>query len=329
MPERSTIAQVVQIGVESTPGTGVPANKQFLSTGVSPAIKVDMQRFRPMGQKFPTVLTPGKEWVEAKIEGSGSYTELTYLLASILTDPGAPTTVDVSARKYTYNPLATSEDSPKTYTIEQGSANRAGKFSNAIINELEIDFERAGGIDVKGSILGQRYQDGITMTATPTAITQQPILPTDIDIYIDPTSGALGTTKMTRALKCSWKISNRWGMLWPLNSAIPSFAATVETEPQSEIKLMVEADTQGMANLAFLRAGGTQFMRISATSPVLAGSTTQKYSVILDQAVKVSDVAEFADQDGIYAIEWTFEMTYDGGWAKYLTASVVNQLASL
>jgi len=328
MPERTTIAQVTQIGVESTPGTGVAANKLFLATGISPAIKVDMQRFRPMGQKFPTVLVPGKEWVEAKIDGSGSYTELTYLLASLLTDPGAPTTVDTTAKKYTYNPSASTEDTPKTFTIEQGSAVRAGKFSYGIVNELQLGFSR-DGIDVSGSVLGQKYQDGITMTATPTAITQLPILPTDIDVYVDPTFGALGTTKLTRALKASWKISDRWGTVWPLNSANASFAATVETEPKSEVKLLLEADTAGMANLPILRAGTTQFLRLSATSPTLAGSTTQKYQVILDQAVKVSDVSEFSDEDGVYAIEYTFEMVFDGGWTRYLQAQVINQLASL
>lgn len=328
MPERSTIAQVVQVGVESTPGTGVPANKLFLATGISPAIKVDMQRFRPMGQKFPTVITPGKEWVEAKIEGSGSYTEMTYLLAALLTDPGAPTTVDVSGKKFTYNPSATTEDSPKTLTVEQGSSVRAGKFSYGLINELELSFAR-DSVEVKGTMLGQKYSDGITMTATPTAITQEPILPTDIDVYMDPTSGALGTTKLTRVLKASWKISDRWGTLWPLNTANSSFAAHVETEPKSEIKLLVEADTAGMAFLTNLRAGSTSFLRISCTSPDLAGNTTQKYQVILDQAVKVSDVAEFSDEDGVYAIEWTFEMTYDGGWAKYFTGQVINKLASL
>lgn len=328
MTERTTIAQVTQVGVESTPGTAVAANKLFLSSGISPAVKVDMQRFRPMGQKFPTVLVPGKEWVEAKLDGQGSYTELTYLFASLFTDPGAPTTVDTSARKYTYNPATSTEDAPKTFTVEQGSAVRAGKFAYGIVNELELQFSR-DSIDVSGTLLGQKYQDAITMTATPTAITQLPILPTDIDIFLDPTSGALGTTKLTRVLKASWKIADRFGTVWPLNTANASFVSHVEIEPKSEVKLLVEADSSGMANLTAMRGGTTQFLRIACTSPTLAGSTTQKYSVILDQAIKVSDVAEFSDEDGVYALEFTFEMVYDGGWGKYFTGQVINQLASL
>lgn len=328
MTERSTIAQVVQIGVESTPGTGVAANKQFLSTGISPGVKVEMQNFRPMGTKFPTIIVPGKEWTEAKIDGAASYTEMAYLLASLLTDPGAPATVDTSAKKYTYTPSITTEDSPKTFTVEQGSSVRAGKFTYGIINELEIVFDR-GGITIGGTMLGQRYQDGITMTATPTAIAQMPILPTDIDVYLDTTSGGLGGTKLTRVLKAGWKMSNRFGTFWPLNSANTSFQGTVEIEPKTEIKLMVEADSTGMANLTAMRAGTTQFLRIAATSPTLAGAATQHFQVILDQAVKVADVSEFQDDEGIYAIEFTLEAVYDATWTHALQAQVINQLASL
>lgn len=328
MAERSTIAQVVQIGVESTPGTAVAADKQFLSTGISPAIKVEMQRFRAMGQKFPSILVPGKEWVESSLEGAGSYTELAYLLASLLTDPGSPSTVDTSAYQYTYVPDVSSEDSPLTFTVEQGSGVRAGSFAYGLINELEIDFERAG-VSTKGSVLGQQYQDGISMTASPTAIEQKPILPTDIDVYLDSTYGGLGTTKLTRVLKATWKVSNRWGTVWPLNTANASFAATVELEPATEIKLLVEADSNGMALLTDLRAGGTEFLRLAATSPDLAGAATQYYQVTLDQAVKVSDVAEFSDEDGVYAIEWTLEAVYDGGWGQALEANVFNKLSAL
>lgn len=328
MPERSTIAQVVQIGVETTPGTGVAANKQFLSTSISPAVKVAMQDFRAVGQKFPSVIVPGKEWVEAKVAGAGSYNELTYLLSSVLVDPGAPATVDTSAKRYTYTPSVTTEDTPKTFTVEQGSSVRAGKFAYGIINELEVIFNR-DGVDIAGTMLGQRYSDGITMTASPTAIANMPILPTDIDVYLDATSGGIGGTKLTRVLKATWKLSNRWGTFWPLNSANTSFQGHVEIEPKLEIKLMIEADSNGMANLTAMRGGTTQFLRLSATSPTLAGVATAKFQVLLDTAVKVMDVSEFQDDGGIYALDFTFKAVYDTGWAKALTAQVTNQLASL
>src|SRR5688500_10965061 len=106
MPERSALAQGVQVGVEATPGTNVAADKKFVSIGIEPSMQIDMQRFRPMGQKYASILVPGKEWVEADISGVGSYTELIYLCASCLASPAAPTTVDVTARQWDFAPAS-------------------------------------------------------------------------------------------------------------------------------------------------------------------------------------------------------------------------------
>ena len=63
-----------------------------------------------------------------------------------------------------------------------------------------------------------------------------------IDVYMDPTSGTLGTTKLTRVLNANIHISDRFGPVWVLNTANNSYVATVETEPSAELTLLVEAD---------------------------------------------------------------------------------------
>jgi hypothetical protein len=328
VPERSSLTQGVQVGVESVPGTNVAADKKFSSIGITPSVDVDMQDFRPMGTKYRTIVTPGKEFVTADIDGKGSYTELIYLLACCLVSPSAPSTVDVSGKQWDFAPSATAEDTVKTLTVEQGGVVRAHKFNYGVVTEIELDMNR-DGVDISGSMIGQRLSDNITLTVGPTAILMLPILPTDIDVFVDPTSVALGTTKMTRVLNANVHISDRFGPIWTLNSALSSFAATVETEPTAELTLLMEADTQGMANLATMRGGATQFARVKATSPTLAGNATAPYSMTWDAAVKVSDVGDFSDEDGVYAIEWTFTIVYDGTWAKAFTAQVVNKISAL
>jgi len=328
MPERSSLTQGVQIGVETVPGTNVAADKQFSSIGIEPSVNVDMQDFRPMGNKYRTIITPGKEMVTADISGAGSYTELIYLFACCLVSPGAPATVDTTGKTWTFAPAAAAEDTVKTLTVEQGGVVRAHKFNYGVVTEIEIDMNREN-VEVSGSMIGQRISDAITLTVGPTAVAQVPILPTDIDVWIDPTSGALGTTKMTRVLNANIHLSDRFGPIWTLNSALTSFAAHVETEPTAEITLLVEADTQGMANLPIMRGGTTQFCRIKGTSPTLAGASTAFYSLIWDAAVKVSDVGDFSDEDGVYAIEWTFTMVYDATWTKAYTVAVTNKIAAL
>lgn len=324
MPERSALTQGVQIGVETTPGTNVAANKKLNSIGIGPAVNVDMQRFRSMGNKYATIITPGKEWVEADIEGVGSYSELMYMLACLIKDPGAPVQQGATtAYKTIYVSATSAEDTIKSLTVEQGGAVRAHKFNYGIVTELELDLSR-DGVEVSGTMLGQRLSDGIALTGSPTTIEEKPILPTDIDVYLDPTSGALGTTKLLRVLGATITLGDRFAPVWTLNSANNSFAAHVETEPSAQIAITVEADSAGMALLTQMRGGTTQFMRIKATSPDMAG-TAFPYSLTWDAAVKVSDVGDFDDNDGVYAIEWTLDMVHDGTWTKAFEVALVNK----
>jgi hypothetical protein len=328
MAERSALTQGVQVGVEATPGTNVAADKKFVSIGIEPSGSIDMQRFRPMGTKFATIVTPGKEWVEADIEGVGTYTELTYLFASCFVAPSAPTTVDTSARRWTFSPASSAEDSVKTLTVEQGGVVRAQKFNYGLVTEIELDVSR-DGVEISGTMIGQRLSDGITLTAAPTAIEQVPMLPTDFDVFLDTTSAGLGTTKLLRVLNATITLGDRFNPVWVLNSALNSFAAHVEAEPTAQISLLVEADAEGMAFLTQARAGGTKFFRLKGTSPTTAGAATEKYSWTFDAAVKVGEMGDYSDEDGVYAVEWTLEMVHDQTWGKAFTTDLVNKLTAL
>lgn len=326
MPERASVTQAVQIGVETTPGTSVAANKLLAYIGIEPGQELDMQRFRPMGQKFASALVPGREWVSFGVSGVGSYSELIYPFCSIFQSV-TPVVVGATGQTWTFAPAARAEDTIKTYTIEQGGAVRAHKFSYALFNELTLGFSR-DGIAVGGSGFGQRITDGVTMTASPTAVEDKPILPTQVDVFIDPTSVALGTTKMTRVLQANFSFGSRFAPVWNLDSTALSYAAHVETEPSFTLELVMAADAQGMANLPIQRGGTTQFIRVVATSPDLAG-TGAPYKLMIDMAAKVSASGGFGDTDGLYTKNWTFEAVYDATWAKAVQIALTNKQATL
>jgi hypothetical protein len=286
-----------------------------------------MLDFRPIGQKFSSVIVPGKEWVEFDIEGVGSYTELPYLLASVLSYAAPTQIAATTAYKWVHEPLSRGADTVKTYTIEQGDAVRAHRFTHAIVNELTLGISR-DGVEIGGSGFARALEDAITMTAAPTAVPEKPILPTDIDVFLDATHAGLGTTKLTRALSADITIGDRYEPVWTLNSTLDSFVAVVETVPDVTVELLVEADAQGMALLTTLRAGATHFMRIKATDAANAG-VGNPYSFQFDLACKISDVSEFSDEDGIFAITWTNKAVHDSSWGKAIHAEVVNAQTTL
>jgi hypothetical protein len=327
MPERASITQAVQVGVEAVPGTNVAANKLLNSMSLGPAVAVDMQRFRPQGQKFASIITPGKEWVTADVSGVGSYSEVIYALACLLKYQAPVQQAATTAYKWTVDPAARSEDTIKTLTVEQGGAVRAQKFNYGLFNEFGMDFTR-DGVSISGAMFGQRLQDGIVLTAAPAAVEEKPILPNEIDIFLDTTGAGLGTTKLTRVLEAGFSVGSRFNPLWTLNSVNSSFAAHVEAEPSAQFRIKMEADAEGMAQLTTMRQGATRFMQIRCTSPDLAGAAIP-YSLTINLAGKVSGVGNFEDADGVYAIEWTFDVVYDATWAHALLIDVINKQTAL
>lgn len=333
MAERSTISQAVQIGVETTPGTAVAANKRLGSIGFNLAPKVETNPQRPIGQKYANLQILGKEWSEASLEGAPCYTELPYVLSSLFSTATTTAVLDgatpTGATKWTFNSNAFGADNPKTFTVEQGSSVRAHRAANVIIAGLTFNYSREE-VTLEGTAIARALEDGITLTSSPTQLPQIPVRPTECTFYLDNTAAALGTTKLTRALSASWELSSRFGPLWVVDASLPSFVTTVETEPTAQFTLMQEADAEGMANLTVMRNGTTKFMRIEAVGPTIyTGGVTVKHQFRLDLAGQVADVGDFSDEDGVYAIEWTFGNTVDATWAKAFSAEVITTTATL
>jgi hypothetical protein len=329
MAERATIFQTIQAGLESTPGTGVAANKKFGGISIEPAVKANVKTFRAMGSKFPSMAAVGKEWVEAKIAGMAGYGEIIYPLASVLNKPTPTRNIPSTGLSYTwvFSPAYNDADVVATYTVEQGSSVRAHKFSNGLVTALGLAATR-DDVTLSGNMIGKALQDAITMTAAPTAIELVPILGNQVTLYLaDTAAGLTGASALARPLTYNWDVSDRFGPLWALNASQTSFATTVEKEPKVGAKMKMEADAEGMGLLTTLRAGATKFLRAKWEGATI--ETTYKYMLQIDMAVKVTGISDFSDEDGVFALEWSLTNAYDATWGKALEVTVVNQVAAL
>jgi len=329
MPELATVAQAVQIGVETTAGTTVSASKLLNSIGFEPGINFEATTFRPIGQKYPSQVVPNREWMSWTVSGVPSYGEMVYPLNSVLVHSTASTS-DTSAKIWTFTPAARTEDTVDTFTMEMGSSTRAFRSVYALFSDYTLTFERTA-LSHGGSVISQRLLDGVTLTATPTAVEEKPIIPTHCDFFIDTTSGGIGGTKMTRAFRVAVNFQNRFNPVWPLNSAVTGYASHVEIEPNFGIEWLLEADATGMGFLTTqARAGTTVFIRTKATSTELAGAATLPYSLQIDAAVKIDTVGNpRTDQEGVACIPYTGRIVYDASWGKAVEVKVTNKVAAL
>jgi hypothetical protein len=327
MPERASIFQVVQVGVESTPGTAVTATKKLTGLQIEPGVQAEIKRYRPTGYKFGTVAALTKEWTEASIRGPLTYTEIVYLLSSLM---GTATPVNGSptaAKIWTFNVDSDGADTPKTFTVEQGSAERAHRFAYGLVTGLTLSFNNDGA-EVSGSMIGKALQDGFTLTGGATEVALAPVTRPQVIVKLADTMAGLGAAAaLSRVVSAEWTLENRFAPVWVLNGA-SDWPAHVEVEPTGSAKLMLEADAEGMGLLTTMRANAMKFMRIQATGAQI-GVGPATYSVQVDCAVKVTEVSPFSDQDGIFAIEWGLELQHDATAGYATRVTVVNELAAL
>lgn len=324
MADRASIFQTIQVGVESTPGTSVAASKKLQSMMIEPGMKAEIQSYRAMGSKFPSLAALGKEWTEASVSGGLTYSEIVYPLSSVL---NTATPTGTTAKTWVFTPATSSADTPKTFTVEQGGSIRAHKFTYGLFNSFGVKFSRES-CEVSGSMLGAALTDNITMTGSPTSVELVPVLPTQVLVYLADTAAGLdGASALGRVVSVEWNISDRFGPVWALNGAT-TWAAFVETEPKLDVKMTMEADAEGMALITPMRAGTTKFVRIEATGAVIGGGP-DTYQLTIDTACKIVDVDPFSDEDGVYAIGWSMSGFHDATWGKATSITVVNQVASL
>lgn len=325
MAERATINQVTQWGVETVLGTEVNANKLMSALMVEMGPELESSRYRPSGGKFETIIVPNREWTGAGISGPITFTEIIYPLNSVLqkvTPTGAGT-----PKTWTMAPAQTQADTIASYTVEMGSAVRASLFTGAIVTALDLEFSTQG-CELSGEMWGGAMQDGITMTATPTALALKPVLPKHVSVYLADTQAGLDAADpLLRVVSAGWSVGNRFGQVWVLNGATDP-AAFVELPIDLGARLRLQADAEGMGLLTTMRTGATKFMRILAESEEEV-DTGAPYMLQIDTAVKVADVSRFEDEEGQMVLQWDFGGVYDSVWGKATEATVVNALATL
>ena len=164
MPERATVFEITQLGVETTPGTTVAATKKLLATSIDPSIRSDNKTYRPKGARYTTVAIQNKEWVEATItQDVAVYTDTSYVLASLLGNPSI-SLVSSGVYLHEWDPLPYTPYTPKTFTVESGSYVRAMEFGYGLVTGVNMDFGR-DGVSLGGTMIGQLLADGTALTA--------------------------------------------------------------------------------------------------------------------------------------------------------------------
>lgn len=326
--EIASVFKGAQFGVESTPGSGVAANKKLDSFGVTIQAQGEADTYAPVGSKLNTLtIPPGERWCTAAIDGRLTYSQAPYLLSSAIKTTTASTpTGGTNTRLWIFDLAKNSADAVRTFTVEVGDSTRAQKFNYGFVNELNLEMSKQQAL-VSGSMIGRALQDDVTITAGPTEVANTPVFPHNFKVYFADTQAGLdAATALVLPFKASFKIGTRHNTLMAMDGST-SFADIVEVKPSVELSLTLAADDQGYGPLAKLTSGAKQFIRVKNEGDTIEGSL--KYLFQIDFCGAVSKYPSQAELNGALTVEWNFIELYDSTWGKSFEVRVQNVLASL
>ena len=323
MSEKATVFQGVQIGVETTPGTAVPANKKLKSVSIIPQPRAEGDPFRALGDKYASFVSLNKEYAALSIEGKPTYTELPYLLSGFLHYSAPVQQASTTAYKWTFTSNTSAEDIGKTFTIEQGDTNNAWRVKGGKIAGLTFDFNR-NEVKVSGDGIASKFEEDVTITPSPTALNPVPVLPTHVKLYMaDTHAGLTGATAMTRGFSISYSLTNKFGLAWPLGQD----PIAVEGAPNADARIRMATNTEGMSIFSALRTSQTEWIRIVAEGETI--ETTYKYKLSITFPAQVSGLGDFADHENVYTIEAGLTPIHDATWGKSVEIELITDLNQL
>lgn len=330
MTDRALVSEVVQVGFEDTAGTAVPASKVFQGISIELDSAVEMDEFGPAGQIPQSLLAERREWSTGKLTGYPTYNELAYLMSALLGAADVSTPGSATGRKWVWTPDASTPWVPKTMSIERGvHGGTAEKCNYGVINGLTIGFSRTDSPSLDGDLFARRLDYAATLTAASavSAMNNVPILPGQIDVYMDDTGAGIGVSQLTRDFNVEFHFTDLFDMIWPLNSSLNSFAGHTLKKPDIGMTLQLGNDAVGRGLIDELRSGETKFFRVKCTGPTIEPGINYLYQ--WDTAAKVMDAPSRGDANSLSTLEWTLRTVLDATWAKYVEVTAQVDFASL
>lgn len=330
MADRFIVSEVQQIGIESSPGAAAIPTVRFQGLNVDIDTELEVDEFGPQGQFPQSIVAPRQEWAAGSLSGFPTYTEIAYAISNVL---GAATVSTPSgataARRWLWEPDESTPWTPKTWTLRRGvSGDTAEEANYLLLSGLGLSFSREAAPEISGDLFARRLDYAATLAATGVGThANVPILATQGDIYLDAAHGSLGTTKLLRDFQYEWTLADLFAMIWPINSALPSFAAHSVQKPTIGNMLALGNDAAGRALVTNMRAGSTVFVRCCYTGPEIESG--QSYRLTIDTALKVVEAPSRGDVNGLSTLEWAFRNVYDSTWGKWVSIELITDFATL
>lgn len=267
--------------------------------------------------------------------GYMSFEDLPYLLvagyknATPSADAGTPT----PAQTWTVAPTLSSEDTPKSSTLEAGGNTESWQFPGCVLAGFEFTAQMKGYTMFTSTWLAKDMTSA-AFTSALTKRTVERVLAQQWVVTADDTDAGLGTTNIT---SCLTEIRFQSGPLYGFSNCINGLltptdvSQMINQQPTIVLTFKLSAETAAFFNTYL--TGGVKFLRLKNTSNLIAihGTPNVFKSVQIDVAANILAYPEVgqAVTENHLTIPLTFQGVESTTWGKMIEWKVVNQIATL
>lgn len=328
MTTRSTVDLGLQLGVETTPGTSVVANRKVPNIGIDWDEDATIEQFRPPGEKYNTSAVVHGALMRGTYSAVGDFNALMYplcgLIGANITTPGGGT----NSRNWAFVPVRSGRDpNQKTYTTELGDSVAAQVAAFTQFASFKLDASRQS-VKADGTVFGRMATDGNALTSSPTQIAARPISAPQIKVYVDTTYAGIGTTLVSEAYAFTFSVGDKFAPFFAFDGT-STFNNTSEQAPPLGFSFKTAHNAQSRAWFNALTANSTYFLRAAIIGPILEGAINEKLQFDL--------VARFApakkdDNSGVHGYEFNFNPFWESTFnttGGVFTINGVNLLTAL
>lgn len=327
---RPDVNIVCQYGPEVTAGVPVAAVKRLSSMGIEFGDAGTSGFFRVAGNKYPTVGVRHRAWSTGRLYGIGDYNHV-QLAFSLLVGHGTITTPFAGVYSWPFAPNTSTADSPKTATVACGDSTAAQKVAHAQATGLTVSYNE-DSIDVEAPIIARAIDNAASLDAVTSTLAEAPMSVADINWYIDPTYGAVGTTAWARVKSGTFTIPDRVAPTFNQNTTQTSFAELIEGAVEAaELRIVTEYDSQSRALYDALNVDSlpVRYVQTKVQGDPLGGGNNQLFKT--NYAVKLIPEATAPRRGiagGVYGYEFAFRVIHDPTMGRAWEATIVNNVAT-
>jgi len=307
----------VQIGRESTPGSAIAATEIWRG----PAQMPEDQRARVYVEEDLGLRDPYNRFYDAALSGQlnmpsqpATFEQLVHIFeAGIDTIAGAKDG-DGSGYAYSYELNKTAND-PQTYTIEGGDNSDAVEMEYAFVTRFVLSGRIDEAVMLESATWEGRQVVDTTFTAPLTPIDVEEILFNEIQLYIDDTSGTIGTTpKADSLLGFRLTVDTGWQAVRGADGTL-YFSSLKNVGGTAELELTIEHDTLATAERILMRTGVIRLVRLEADGAALAtAGTTYTYKTLridFEGTWKAESFRTLSDENGDNIVTGTLRHVRD------------------